>query len=293
MTLFAVREEVRRPRVLIVEDGASRRDATSLQGSSGLVLEGAVSPIIHGGRVLGAVLVLHDITEQRRRDEQLALTDRLSSLGTLVASVAHEVNNPLAYTLGNLSLAATDLAQLEQRMPDVESRELLDGVLDSLRDAEEGARRVSTTVNELRAFGRIEESVQRAVDPRACVDWAIRLTGNQLLHQARLLTSLRDVPLVRANELKLSQVIVNLLTNALGSLTGERDDNEVRVSTWTDESGRAVIEVEDNGQGMSAQLKDAISSHFSPPNSRARVPAWACAFAATSCRASGVRSVSR
>lgn len=233
-----------------------------LQGSSGLMLEASVSPIIHGGRVLGAVLVLHDVTEQRRRDEQLALTDRLSSLGTLVASVAHEVNNPLSYTLGNLSLATSDLGLLQERLLDTESRELLDRVLRSLNDAEDGARRVATTVKELRAFGRMEERVQRPVDPRACVDWAIRLTGNQLLHQARLLTSLRDVPQVRANELKLSQVIVNLLTNAVQALTGDRESNEVRVSTWTDEAGRAVIEVEDNGRGMSDAIKTAIFEPF-------------------------------
>jgi PAS domain S-box-containing protein len=235
---------------------------TPLQGSSGLILEASVSPIMHGGRVLGAVLVLHDVTEQRRRDEQLALTDRLSSLGTLVASVAHEINNPLSYTLGNLSLATSDLALLQARLLDTESRELLDRVLRSLNDAEDGARRVANTVKELRAFGRMEERVQRPVDPRACVDWAIRLTGNQLLHQARLLTSLRDVPQVRANELKLSQVIVNLLTNAVQALTGDRESNEIRVSTWTDEASRAVIEVEDNGRGMSDAIKAAIFEPF-------------------------------
>jgi PAS domain S-box-containing protein len=235
---------------------------TPLEGASGLILEGAVAPIIHGGRVLGAVLVLHDVSEQRRRDEQLALTDRLSSLGTLVASVAHEINNPLAYTLGNLTLALDDLAELRDRLPDDESREMLERVLRGLGDAEQGAQRVATTVKELRVFGRMEERTLRAVDPRACVDWAIRLTGNQLLHQARLLTSLRDVPQVRANELKLSQVIVNLLTNAAQALIGEREENEVKVSTWTDEQGRAVIEVEDNGRGMSEAVKAAIFEPF-------------------------------
>ncbi len=235
---------------------------TPLSGSSGLIFEGAVAPIIHAGRVLGAVLVLHDVTEQRRRDEQLALTDRLSSLGTLVASVAHEINNPLSYTLGNLNLVEGELLQLRERLPDDASRDLLDRIVLSLRDAEEGAERVATTVKELRAFGRMEERVLRPIDPRTCVDWAIRLTGNQLLHQARLITSLREVPNVQANELKLSQVIVNLLTNAAQALTGEREDNEIKVSTWTDELGRAVIEVEDNGRGMTEEVQRSLFEPF-------------------------------
>lgn len=237
-------------------------DAPPLHERSAALLESTVAPILHADRVLGAVLVLHDVTEQRRRDEQLALTDRLSSLGTLVASVAHEINNPLAYTLGNLSLAVTDLEQLDERLTGSASREVVQRVVRSLRDAEEGAGRVANTVKELRAFGRMEERSLRAVDPRACVDWALRITSNQLLHQARLLTSLRDVPKVKANELKLSQVIVNLLTNAMQALTGERQHNEIRVGTWTDETGAAVIEVEDNGHGMSEEVRASVFDPF-------------------------------
>ena len=234
------------------------------RGADGVpqVVEGRVAPIVHAERVLGAVLVLHDVTEQRRHDEQLALTDRLSSLGTLVASVAHEINNPLAYTLGNLGLAGSELERIKSQSSDPNVNTVLDRVIRSLRDAEDGAGRVANTVKELRAFGRMEERSQRPVDPRACVDWAIRLTSNQLLHQARLLTSLREVPNVLANELKLSQVVVNLLTNAVQALTGEREDNEVRVSTWTDESGAALLEVEDNGRGMSEEIRLAVFEPF-------------------------------
>jgi PAS domain S-box-containing protein len=257
------------PDVVEVSQALSQRKSALLSleaehSASGraLLLEGTVAPIIHAERVLGAVLVLHDVTEQRRRDEQLALTDRLSSLGTLVASVAHEINNPLAYTLGNLGLANTELERLKLEVKEPEVQAVLERVISSLRDAEDGAGRVANTVKELRAFGRMEERSQRAVDPRACVDWAIRLTSNQLLHQARLLTSLRDVPHVKANELKLSQVVVNLLTNAVQALTGEREANEIRVATWTDEAGGAVIEVEDNGRGMTEEVRLAVFEPF-------------------------------
>jgi PAS domain S-box-containing protein len=246
----------RRPPTPVLFEGERSRPGAAL------LLEGTVAPIIHAERALGAVLVLHDVTEQRRRDEQLALTDRLSSLGTLVASVAHEINNPLAYTLGNLGLAGAELERLKDELQDLQVKDALERVIRGLRDAEEGAGRVANTVKELRAFGRMEERSQRSVDPRACVDWAIRLTSNQLLHQARLITSLREVPNVQANELKLSQVVVNLLTNAVQALTGEREDNEIRVATWTDEAGGAVIEVEDNGRGMTEEVRLAVFEPF-------------------------------
>ncbi|HEY6077552.1 MAG TPA: response regulator [Polyangiaceae bacterium] len=246
------------------ERRAVRLEADTLppRASSPVQLEGTVAPILHAERVLGAVLVLHDVTEQRQRDAQLALTDRLSSLGTLVASVAHEINNPLAYTIGNVSLALAELERLRHHPSPGDWREQLDQAIRSLRDAEEGASRVASTVKELRSFGRMEEQTLRPVDPRACVDWAIRLTSNQLLHQARLLTSLRDVPQVSGNELKLSQVVVNLLTNAVQALTGERHENEVRVSTWTAEDGSAVIEVEDNGRGMTPEVQACVFEPF-------------------------------
>jgi two-component system cell cycle sensor histidine kinase/response regulator CckA len=238
---------------------------TAASGSARLV-EGRVAPIVHAERVLGAVVVLHDVTDRRSHDEQLALTDRLSSLGTLVASVAHEINNPLAYTLGNVGLACAELERLKLQLMEPEQQSALQSVIRSLHDAEDGAGRVANTVKELRAFGRMEERSQRAVDPRACVDWALRLTSNQLLHQARLLTDLRDVPNVLANELKLSQVVVNLLTNAVQALSGEREDNEVRVSTWTDETGAAVLEVEDNGRGMSEEVRSKVFEPFFTTN---------------------------
>ena len=237
-------------------------ESPAVSSGAARLIEGRGAPIFLAERVLGAVVVLQDVTEQRRHDEQLALTDRLSSLGTLVASVAHEINNPLAYTLGNLGLAGSALERIKGQLTEPSLQGALERVIRSLRDAEEGAGRVANTVKELRSFGRMEERSQRPVDPRACVDWALRLTGNQLLQQARLLTDLRDVPNVLANELKLSQVVVNLLTNAVQALTGEREDNEVRVSTWTDETGSAVIEVEDNGRGMSEEVQRTVFEPF-------------------------------
>src|SRR5439155_8422186 len=90
--------------------------ARSLDGSREMLVEAHAGPVMDGERVTGAVLVVRDVTERKRLEEEaarqreaLAQADKLSTLGTLVAGVAHEINNPLTYMAGNLQLCVEDV----------------------------------------------------------------------------------------------------------------------------------------------------------------------------------------
>ncbi len=215
-------------------------------GERSRVIEQSAAPIRHGDELLGAVMVFRDVTEERRLQEQVALTGRLTSLGTLAASVGHEINNPLACNLNNIDFALARLRPLANTAPE------LDEAIAVLEEARSGGARIADIVASLSSFSGAQEHLHPDVDVRSCVEWALRLTANQLRHAARLVTRFGPVPAVAGNEVRLSQVFVNLLVNASHAIVGSSDDNEISVLTRTDERGRAVIEIHDSGPGMSA-----------------------------------------
>jgi PAS domain S-box-containing protein len=114
------REPVPSPVAAALSEGrASRLPAnTALMGEAGeRPIDDSVAPILNDrGDVLGAVIVFRDASEQRDTQARFALADRLTSLGVLAAGVAHEINNPLTYVLGNATLAARDLVDVREAL---------------------------------------------------------------------------------------------------------------------------------------------------------------------------------
>nr|WP_225937001.1 hybrid sensor histidine kinase/response regulator [Myxococcus sp. RHSTA-1-4] len=200
--------------------------------------------------------VIRDITDRKRLESQLLVAERMASVGTLAAGVAHEINNPLAYVISNISFLRERLSQ-----PELSPEQLLE-LREVVAEAEEGAGRVRSIVRDLRTFARAEEDRHGPVDVARVVDAALRLVRNELSHRARLVCSLEPVPRVHGNELRLSQVVVNLLVNALQALPERAvEENLVRVSL---RAGRGQVELEvfDNGHGMPPDVQRRIFDPF-------------------------------
>ncbi|HMI84922.1 MAG TPA: response regulator [Polyangiaceae bacterium] len=171
------------------------------------------------------------------------LSDRMVSLGQLAAGIAHEINNPLAYAMGNLSFAIEHLQGLSETTP-----ELL-AVLAALRDALEGAERVRRTVRDLKMFARPESDRQGPVDVERALRAAISMASMEIRHRARLALDFDVVPPAQSNESQLAHVLLNLLLNATHAL-GETDaqKNEIRVTMRHLPSDRILVEIQCSGQ---------------------------------------------
>jgi PAS domain S-box-containing protein len=214
-----------------------------------------VAPIIDAhGRLLGGVVVLRDVTERQRVEQRLAMSERLASIGTMAAGMAHEINNPLTAVTANVALAGESAAAMRATLPpgDGPAVAALDDLRAALVDAERGAERVRRTVEDLKRFARVEDASRRAVVALPDVlDAAVQLAENQLRHNARVVRAYGAVPQVEANEGQLMQVFLNLLVNGAQAVgDGRAGDNEVRIATRTDAAGRAVVEVSDTGRGL-------------------------------------------
>jgi PAS domain S-box-containing protein len=190
-----------------------------------------------------------DVTERHQMRAQLLVSDRMASLGTLAAGIAHEINNPLSYVLGNLQLIAEALADPSEPG----HRAQLTAAVD---DATDGAQRVRKIVQGLRSFSRAEEESRVQLEISEVLRVAIRLTANEVRHRAQLVCELGATPRVIADDGRLTQVFINLIVNAAHAIPeGRSDANRITVRTRSDERGDAVIEVEDTGQGMAPEVQ--------------------------------------
>ena len=224
-----------------------------------VALETTFTPVKNEeGEVVGVIGVSIEITERIKMQSRLLKAERLASMGTLSASVAHEINNPLSYVLGNLDLALTELSDPATVVP--KAREVLEWV----KLARDGAGRVARIVRGLKAFARQDDERAEPTDVRAALERALDMADNAIRHRARLVRRIEDVPPVFASELRLSQVFVNLLLNAAQAIPeGHRDANEIRVAAWHDESkSSVVVTVEDTGSGMPKEVKDRVFEPF-------------------------------
>jgi PAS domain S-box-containing protein len=220
-------------------------------------LETTLTPIRSAtGDVEGAIGVSVDVTERVNAQEHLVRNERLASMGTLAATIAHEINNPLTYILGSLQLAAAGLSG--SRTTGAQE------IAGHVENAREGADRVRRIVGGLQAFSRKDDDRPEPTDVHAAIEHAIAITGNAIRHRARLVRHLEPVPPVLASGLRLGQVVVNLLMNAAQAIPeGAPDANEIRVRTFRDaEKGEVVVTVEDTGCGLEPGVQSRLFEPF-------------------------------
>ncbi|MCA9531175.1 MAG: PAS domain S-box protein [Myxococcales bacterium] len=204
------------------------------------------------------LIAIRDVTQRKLGDAKLMTSDRLTSLGTLAAGVAHEINNPLGYLSTNVQYVYEAL-----RAPAM--KEVVgEDVLSALRESLSGARRVRQIVKDLNQFSRADDQQVGPVDVHAVLESAIQMTANELRHRARLV---RDYdprcPPAHGNDGRLGQVFVNLLANASQALdVGRAGDNEIRLRTRPRPDGKIVVEVEDTGPGIPEEVRRRVFDPF-------------------------------
>ncbi len=183
--------------------------------------------------------IVHDLTDRRNMEAQIATADRMATLGRVAAGLTHELNNPLTHLLGSLELARerlpsahgiiedlratlrradgpADLAALGESLIEVAAH--LGAVGGMLSEAAGGARRVRAVMDDFRAVSMPSTAEARPVDVRAALRSALRLAHHQLAEVASVDELVGEVPRVFADESRLCQAIVYLLVDVASHL---------------------------------------------------------------------------
>ncbi len=236
----------------------------------------------------GRLLVLRDPLAQpqsRELQDQLEHSERLAAMGQMAAGVAHEVNNPAAFVMANLTVVQTDYLENIQRcmnelhklaqngtkeayeqFKEVTERYGAERLLAEMKvivsENLEGMSRVCSIVRDLKNFSRIEKEVVERVHPNEVVNAACALVHNQVRFKAKLIKDLGSPSKIAADPGKLTQVVMNLLLNAAQAMPeGSHKDNFIRVRT-SERDGQVVISVSDSGAGIPDAIKARIFEPF-------------------------------
>ncbi|MBI5204064.1 MAG: PAS domain S-box protein [Nitrospirae bacterium] len=197
------------------------------------------------GNIYAVLGISRDITERKKMEEQMFHTEKLASVGTLSAGVAHEINNPLAIILG-----FTDLL-LEKTPQNSESYE-------TLKTIEKQGLNAKRVVENLLSFTRFSEHKEENMDINKNIEAVLAVVGNTLsINKIKVQKKLSDLPVqVKGNAGELQQVFFNIINNAVSAMKGGGD---LTISTrYMDEGRNVEIKISDTGIGIKKEHSTKI-----------------------------------
>ena len=247
-------------------------------------IELSTTAVIEKGEIVGIQGIGRDITERKKLEYELIQADKLSSLGQLVAGVAHEINNPIAYIKSNNSTLASYLedlldilaeyrklkvmapeqfSSLKEKIEKKETEINLDFILDDLnkllKDNKEGVEKIAGIVKELRSFARAEEASFELADINEELEKTLRIVQHEFRDRIKVNKEYGKIPLIQCYASQLGQVFLNILLNAGQAIEGQ---GTVTVKTF-EEDDKLVVEISDDGCGMDeATVKHIFDPFF-------------------------------
>jgi C4-dicarboxylate-specific signal transduction histidine kinase len=213
------------------------------------------------GQVIRWYAAAHDIDDQKRAERalqtaqaELAHVTRVTTLGEMSASIAHEINQPLAAIVTN---AEAILRLLSRDVPDLPEAQA--GVADVIKDA----RRAGEVIRRIRDFSKKAQPQMMQLDINEVVEEAAKFIRHEALQHGVTLQFefASDLPPVRGDRIQLQQVVVNLAVNGMEAMTSVQD-RELIVRTERDQSDRILVAVADAGVGIEPENLDRVFAAF-------------------------------
>lgn len=227
------------------------------------------------------------LLELKKAQTHLVQAEKMSSLGQMVAGIAHEINNPITFISGNMSYVhsyfqslielievyqqytSTDNIEIQQKINEIELDFLKTDIEDIMISVKTGSDRIRDIVSGLRNFSRLDESHCKSVDLHEGLENTLLLLQHRFKHpnnQAEILIerSYSILPLVNCYASQINQVFFQILTNALDavSIPNKESDSIIRISTEVESSNTILISIEDNGVGISPDVQAHIFDPF-------------------------------
>ncbi len=237
-------------------------------------------------RTKDLTLALHNLKESQA---QLIQSEKMASLGQMVAGVAHEINTPLGYARSNAGIVRSSLggirelcesqgralgllgaansseediagalAQAEELRQSVQPEELMGDLDNLLGDTDHGLVQIADLVSSLKDFSRVDRSRNDLFDLNAGIDSALKICNSQMKGRVDVVRYFSKLPEIECSPSQVNQVFLNLINNAAQAIDGE---GVITIETLA-EKNAVVVKITDTGCGMSEDVKKRIFEPF-------------------------------
>lgn len=225
------------------------------------------------------------IRQEELQKVQLLQSEKMSSLGRMVAGIAHEINNPVNFIYGNLVHASeyvTDLLDilaayeqeltqpslaLQEKAEEIDLEFLQEDLPKTLQSMTVGAERIRQIVLSLKDFSRLDEAEAQLVDLHACINSTLLILHNRIKKGIKVVLNYGDIPKVKGYTGFLYQVFMNLISNAIDALeesktTENTQDKELLITTERLDHNWVMVRIADNGCGVCPENMEKIFDTF-------------------------------
>jgi PAS domain S-box-containing protein len=236
------------------------------------------------GEPIGFMGISRDITEQKCIEERLRRSEKMASLGRLVAGACHELNNPISFIYSNISHLRTYMSDIKMvlgeysdicsspvsSLPDhISSVERLKEQLDldyTIQDLDElvdeideGARRIKGIVEDLRIFSHSDGTAVGDTDINEDIEKSLSLLADYHVDRIAIHRDYAELPRVRCYEGQLSQVFMNVIVNACQAI---EHNGDIWITTGLENDNTIAVSIRDNGAGIAKEHMDRIFDPF-------------------------------
>ncbi|MDY7108514.1 MAG: ATP-binding protein, partial [Planctomycetota bacterium] len=216
---------------------------------------------------------------------QLIQSEKMSSLGQMVAGIAHEFNNPVSFIYGNVDYAfeyVDDLLEaikvyqeeypnpaplVEETISDLELDFVVEDLHKLLNSMKNGARRIRDIVENLKTFSRLDQTGMKKVNIRDNIEATLSFLQHRIHPEKRteieIVKKYGNLPQVTGNTGQLNQVFANIINNAIDVLEIENIENpQIKITTEATDLGSVKIKIADNGPGMTEEVLKQVFNPF-------------------------------
>lgn len=192
-------------------------------------------------------------------EAQIVHMEKMASLGTLAAGIAHEINNPLGFLISNLQSLIDYTQQIEGKisLAEKENKVLIEDMKAMNQESLDGAVRIKKIVSDLRTFSRRSETQNSLIEINQVLESVLSIVWNEIKYKVTVIKDYQAKSKISADTTQLSQVFLNLLINASQAIA---DKGTITMSTYEDAKS-VYVKVVDTGSGIA---KDVLPKIFDP-----------------------------